>query len=156
MHCFIWPIFAILRNIFCIISQYFAIYSEIFQKKYCIYRNLSKDCGSFERFHVDRNSFERFRYAISFKRFRIFILLMFETPEITNLIESVVKDYLANFYQVFQELIAVIAIFKLGRQSNSMNPMDPAYNHCLKTMVICRIYRIYRIHRIRSKMYLLK
>src|SRR6185312_13411320 len=78
--------FRILRNF----AKYFEILRNI--AKYCeniqilnsglhffiwpISQNVSKDCGSFERFRVDRNSFERFRSAISFERFRIFFLLM--------------------------------------------------------------------------------
>src|SRR5260364_252201 len=60
-------LFALFHNI----SQYISKYFEI---NAC--RNLSKDCNSFKRFRVNRNSFKRFWYAISFERFHIFILLM--------------------------------------------------------------------------------
>src|SRR5260364_88644 len=71
LHCFYLPYFAIFRNTFRNISKFLL---KSFERN--AYRNLSKDCDSFERFRVNRNSFERFRHAISFKRFRIFILLM--------------------------------------------------------------------------------
>src|SRR5260364_157191 len=63
-------LFALFRNILQYISKYFEIYFEIFQKK-CMPK-------SFERFRINRNSFEIFQYAISFKRFHIFILLMYK------------------------------------------------------------------------------
>src|SRR6185312_14652233 len=72
LHFFIWPI-----------SQFI---SKYFERNAC--RNLSKDCGSFERFRVDRNSFERFRSAISFERFRIFFLLMYEFKSVLFLYDT--------------------------------------------------------------------
>src|SRR5260364_149587 len=55
LHCFYLPYFAIFRNIFRNISKFL---SKSFERN--IYRNLSKDYDSFERFRINRNSFERF------------------------------------------------------------------------------------------------
>src|SRR5260364_12065 len=71
MHCFYLSYFAIFRNIFRNILKFFL---KSFKRN--AYRNLSKDCDSFERFRINCNSFERFQHAISFERFRIFILLI--------------------------------------------------------------------------------
>src|SRR5260363_1763 len=71
LHCFYLSYFAIFHNTFQNISKFL---SKSFERN--VYRNLLKDCDSFERFRIDRNSFKRFRHAISFERFRIFILLM--------------------------------------------------------------------------------
>src|SRR5260364_488953 len=64
LHCFYLSYFAIFRNTFRNILKFL---SKSFERN--VYRNLSKDCDSFERFRVDCNSFKRFRHAISFKRF---------------------------------------------------------------------------------------
>src|SRR5260364_206936 len=72
LHCFYLSYFTIFRNTFRNISKFL---SKSFERN--AYRNLLKDCDSFERFHVNRNSFKRFRHAISFERFRIFILLIY-------------------------------------------------------------------------------
>src|SRR5260364_252619 len=71
-------LFALFRNISQYISKYFKISFEIFRNNFDfeIFQNISKYFEIFEIFHIDRNSFERFQHAISFKRFRIFILLM--------------------------------------------------------------------------------
>src|SRR5260363_94874 len=71
LHCFYLPYFAIFRNTFRNISKFL---SKSFKRN--AYQNLSKDCDFFERFCINRSSFKRFRHAISFKRFCIFILLM--------------------------------------------------------------------------------
>src|SRR5260364_130488 len=59
LHCFYLPYFSIFRNTFQNISKF-----------------ISKSFEIIKIFRVDRNSFERFRHAISFEIFRIFILLM--------------------------------------------------------------------------------
>src|SRR5260364_138771 len=76
-------LFALFRNISQYISKYFEISFEIFRNNFDfeIFRNILKYFEIIEIFCVDRNTFERFQHAISFERFRIFILLM----SITNL-----------------------------------------------------------------------
>src|SRR5260364_54915 len=63
LHCFYLPYFAIFCNTFQNISKFL---SKSFERN--AYRNLSKDCDSFERFHVDRNSFERFSACNFFQK----------------------------------------------------------------------------------------
>src|SRR5260363_226184 len=63
LHCFYLSYFAIFRNTFQNILKFL---SKSFERN--VYRNLSKDFDFFERFRIDRNSFERFLACNFFRK----------------------------------------------------------------------------------------